>query len=240
MVQWMHCMADKAHKQEVYAMHTYSDMHSITWWPYSTIISIHIISSSKLVSTNWRATAIYVYRDGCWIMWPCYGVHISLCAWHFLIVCVLFQPCSAFIDGAIPISDRFLFGNLFMETCFCSFLVNVDIDTFQSISSEEVCKKISPNSTRSSKHGLLIQTRIICGWCIIIYIHCSSSTLLTLYKLLVHPILEYAAVIWDPVFHTNSNSLESVQHFTLKIVSKSWFSDYSSLLLWARGSVAHM
>ena len=27
-----------------------------------------------------------------------------------------------------------------------------------------------------------------------------------------------------------SNSLESVQHFALKIVSKSWFSDYSSLL----------
>ena len=62
------------------------------------------------------------------------------------------------------------------------------------------------------------------------YTHCSSSTLLTLYKLLVRPILEYAAVIWDPVFHTNSNSLESVQHFALKIVSKSWFSDYSSLL----------
>ena len=153
MVQWMHCMADKAHKQEVYAMHTYSDMHSITWWPYSTTISIHIISSSKLVSTNWRATAIYVYRDGCWIMWPCYGVHISLCAWHFLIVCVLFQPCSAFIDGAIPISDRFLFGNLFMETCFCSFLVNVDIDTFQSISSEEVCKK------NLTKQHTLIKTR---------------------------------------------------------------------------------
>ena len=62
------------------------------------------------------------------------------------------------------------------------------------------------------------------------YQHCPSSTLITLYKTLVRPILEYAAVIWDPTSKSASNSLESVQHFALKLSSKSWSSNYSSLL----------
>ena len=39
------------------------------------------------------------------------------------------------------------------------------------------------------------------------YIHCSSSTLLTLCKLLIHPILEFTAVIWDSTSHTNPSLL---------------------------------
>ena len=52
----------------------------------------------------------------------------------------------------------------------------------------------------------------------------------TLYKTLVRPILEYAAVIWDPTSKSASNSLVSVEHFALKLFSKSWSSNYSSLL----------
>jgi len=39
------------------------------------------------------------------------------------------------------------------------------------------------------------------------YIRCSSSTLLTLCKLLIHPILEFTAVIWDSTSHTNPSLL---------------------------------
>ena len=62
------------------------------------------------------------------------------------------------------------------------------------------------------------------------YHHCPSSTLLTLYKMLVRPILEYGAAIWDPPSLTAKSSLESVQHFALKMASKSWASSYPSLL----------
>ena len=62
------------------------------------------------------------------------------------------------------------------------------------------------------------------------YHHCPSSTLLTLYKMLVSPILEYGAAIWDPPSLTAISSLESVQHFALKMASKSWASSYPSLL----------
>ena len=58
---------------------------------------------------------------------------------------------------------------------------------------------------------------------------CSSPTLLTLYSTIVHPILEYCAIIWDPSSSIYSSTLESVQCFALKVVSKSWSSSYSSL-----------
>ena len=58
----------------------------------------------------------------------------------------------------------------------------------------------------------------------------SSRTLLSLYVTLVRPILEYASVIWDPSSPSVSSSLEAVQHFALKLASKSWSSSYSSLL----------
>ena len=62
------------------------------------------------------------------------------------------------------------------------------------------------------------------------YLHCTSSTLLTLYFTLVRPILEYSSVIWDPSSSTTISALESVQFFALKVVSKSWSTDYNLLL----------
>ena len=49
--------------------------------------------------------------------------------------------------------------------------------------------------------------------------HC-SSTLIRLCISLVRPILEYGSIIWDPSSPTLSHSLDSVQHFALKIASK--------------------
>ena len=60
--------------------------------------------------------------------------------------------------------------------------------------------------------------------------NCSSSTLLTLYKMLICPLLEYGSVIWDPTLPTLISFIESIQHRALKLVSKSWSTDYSSLL----------
>ena len=45
-----------------------------------------------------------------WIMWPCYGVHITV--WHSLLVCFVSQCIHWFI----PTSTKFLLRNLFMET----------------------------------------------------------------------------------------------------------------------------
>ena len=53
------------------------------------------------------------------------------------------------------------------------------------------------------------------------YKHCSSSTLLLLYQTLVRPILEYCSILWDPPSSSVSSSLESIQHFAMKIISKS-------------------
>ena len=62
------------------------------------------------------------------------------------------------------------------------------------------------------------------------YQSCPPSTLLVLYKSLVRPALEYCSILWDPSSKNTINSIESVQYLTLKIVSKSWNSDYESLL----------
>ena len=62
------------------------------------------------------------------------------------------------------------------------------------------------------------------------YKHCPHSTLMTLYKTLVRPMLEYCSIVWDPSSNLASASLESVQFFVLKLISKSWSSSYSTLL----------
>ena len=62
------------------------------------------------------------------------------------------------------------------------------------------------------------------------YTNCSSSTLLTLYKMMIRPLLKYGSVIWDPISLTLISSIESTQHRALKLVSKSWSTDYPSLL----------
>ena len=58
----------------------------------------------------------------------------------------------------------------------------------------------------------------------------SPQTLLSLYVSLVRPVLEYASIVWDPSSPSVSSSLKAVQHFALKMASKSWSSSYSSLL----------
>ena len=52
--------------------------------------------------------------------------------------------------------------------------------------------------------------------------HSSPSTIIRLYiyNSLVHPILEYGTIIWDPSSSTLSHSLESIQLFALKIASR--------------------
>lgn len=62
------------------------------------------------------------------------------------------------------------------------------------------------------------------------YHHSSSSTLIRLYTTIVRPILEYASIVWDPSSSSVASSIESVQHFALRLASKSWSSPYHSLL----------
>ena len=80
------------------------------------------------------------------------------------------------------------------------------------------------NSLRSKVKRIL---GIICRH---FYQSCSSSALLVLYKSLVKPIFEYCFILWDPFSITTTNTIESVQYIALKIVSKTLFSDYKSLL----------
>ena len=55
-----------------------------------------------------------------------------------------------------------------------------------------------------------------------------SSSLLQLYKSLVLPILDYCSSVWDPHLLTDIKSLESVQSFATKIITKSWQSSAES------------
>ena len=62
------------------------------------------------------------------------------------------------------------------------------------------------------------------------YHNSTSNTLLSLYKSIIRPILEYGCTVWDPSSISASYSLEAVQYFALKMIAKSWSSSYSSLL----------
>ena len=66
----------------------------------ATLFNTHpyITSSGTPVGTKFTAT-YNVCRDGCWIMWPCYGVHITVCM--ACLVCVLCQPVHSCIDPSI-------------------------------------------------------------------------------------------------------------------------------------------
>ena len=55
-----------------------------------------------------------------------------------------------------------------------------------------------------------------------------SSSLLQLYKSLVLPILDYCSSVWDSHLLTDIKSLESVQSFATKIITKSWQSSAES------------
>ena len=50
-------------------------------------------------------------------------------------------------------------------------------------------------------------------------IYSSSRTLLTSYKMLIHPILEYSLVVWDPTSTLMPTLLKSIQNFALKVIS---------------------
>ena len=62
------------------------------------------------------------------------------------------------------------------------------------------------------------------------YKHSSSNTLLKLYTSYIRPHLEYAAISWDPYLKKDIALLEDVQKFALKVCTKSWDQDYSTLL----------
>ena len=56
------------------------------------------------------------------------------------------------------------------------------------------------------------------------YSNSSPFILISLYKSIVQPFLKYSSAVWDPASPSASSTLESVQLFALKIISKSWFS----------------
>ena len=62
--------------------------------------------------------------------------------------------------------------------------------------------------------------------------HCSPDSIIRLYKAQVLPILEYGSVVWDPHFIKDQILLENVQLFALRIATKSWSEQYSTLTSW--------
>ena len=57
-----------------------------------------------------------------------------------------------------------------------------------------------------------------------------SHSLLEMYKLLVRPHLEYAAPVWSPHLIKDTNNLENVQKFALRMCHKNWDAGYQELL----------
>ena len=62
------------------------------------------------------------------------------------------------------------------------------------------------------------------------YGNIDDHSLLELYSVLVRPHLEYAAPVWDPHLTKDTNKLESVQKFALKMCLKQWDLGYQDLL----------
>lgn len=63
-----------------------------------------------------------------------------------------------------------------------------------------------------------------------LFTSCSPTSTLQLYRSLVRPHLEYACQVWSPHTAKAIGNLEGVQKFALKMVTRSWSSDYDTLL----------
>ena len=62
------------------------------------------------------------------------------------------------------------------------------------------------------------------------YKHSSQDTMLHLYTSFIRPHLDYATAAWDPFLKKDIELIENVQKFALRVCTKSWDSNYSSLL----------
>ena len=87
MVQCMNALVDKVQKQEVPYTQWY-ELHNM-----ATLFNNHPYISSRGTSVGTKFTATY-NRDDCWIMWACYGVHITVCpALHVFVLCQPVHSC---------------------------------------------------------------------------------------------------------------------------------------------------
>ena len=64
--------------------------------------------------------------------------------------------------------------------------------------------------------------------------HSSSSTLIKLYCSFIRPHLEYASVVWNPGVKGETDALENVQKFALRVCTNLWDSSYDELLVKTR------
>ena len=62
------------------------------------------------------------------------------------------------------------------------------------------------------------------------YNNANPATIRQLYISLVRPHLEYASQLWDPYLQGDTDRLEAVQKFALKLISRQWDSGYDELL----------
>ena len=121
---WMHWLTKYTKKK----CHVHSDIHSITCM--ATLFNNHpYISSSKYY--------------GCWIMWPCYRVHITVC---MALPCVLSQPVHSCIGTSLHQLDFFLeifYGDLFLfffdKISFFQLLCGATHILIIDVSSSHVC-----------------------------------------------------------------------------------------------------
>ena len=63
------------------------------------------------------------------------------------------------------------------------------------------------------------------------YKHADMKTLLQLYKTFIRPHLEYCSVVWDPYLAKDTEALEKVQRFGLRMCLKKWNLEQEQLLL---------